>query len=217
MKAYSLAIPAPADRTLEQRLYEVERRFYASQGLPVPAPLLPRDPSAPGSGFERQRGLVRAIDETYFRERIVANSVIYSAAGGATAVNGNTRVMRLPDALTTSASATFPARDLWVRTRPKVEVWYTSPTGSTNTFDLMFDLLWFGPGGNTTGGIMQVSWSPAGPAVANNILKTQAVQASLLPSSPFGVIRARVVRIGTDANIGDLDILQAVVTFEEVA
>lgn len=172
--------------------------------------------AADAVSLERERILQRALDEVYFRVDLVHSNVLYGGAA-ATANNADARVMRFPDA-GGFANMTVRTRDLWVATRPKLIVDYTSPVGSTANFDLAFVLFPFGPTGTTTATTLSVSWSAPGPAVANDILRTQGtITSGRFPSSPLGSVRCRLERLGTDANANDLDVLIAVVVFEETA
>jgi hypothetical protein len=168
--------------------------------------------------LERQRVLHRALDEEYFRRELVATKVNYEN-GAADAKNGGAFVMRMPATAGTNPMLhdTVLERDLWPRTRPRLTIWYTSPVGSTNAFNLRFQLVHF-PAGLTTAvaAVFSTVFQPAGPAVANTILSASVVGGAVVPSiaSP---IRLSIVRIGGDANANSLDILTALVTFEEIA
>lgn len=178
----------------------------------------PQDPKAADAVFlERQRVLRRALDELYFRPAIVAGRALY--VGAVTEVaNSLAFVMRLPAGATTAATVMVPEMALWPRCRPRMDVIYTSPVGSTNLFSLRFTLRAFGPGGTTTPSTLTVDWTAPGPAVANDILSTSAViTAGTVWTSPFGVVRPSLTRLGPDGNANDLDVLAAVVTMEELA
>lgn len=206
---------------LIRRLESIEARI-AEPGLD--APILASErfllqqvgrPTADSTALEQQRIRDRALDEVYFREALTYSNTVLTTA--ATASNADARVIRFPNA-GGFANRVVAERDLWIRTRPKIEVWYTSPVGSTANFDLGFALWTFGLTGTTTFTPLAVAWSAPGPAVANDILKTQAtITSGLLPSSPFGSVRLRLERTAGDANANDLDVLLALVTFEEIA
>lgn len=169
--------------------------------------------------LERQRGRDRALDETYFREQLSQGRVHYTGTGAA-AMNGNAPVMRFPAAVLGTASVMVPARELWVGTRPTITIWYTSPVGAVAAFNLRFIAFTFGAGSTTTAPLLDVFWTPPGPAVANTILTSKAtITVGRFWSSPYGVVKFQLVRHqpGVDANPNDLDVLLATVTLEEVA
>lgn len=172
--------------------------------------------------FERERVLQRALDEEYFQRSLEPGRVTYEAGGLDAQSGAFAEVMRLPIA----AVGTFPqvhrtARmgALYPRTRPRLTMWYTSPVGSTATFDLRFQLRVY-PAGNLTSAIgnrlFNTTFTPAGPAVADTILTTTVVGGAIMSSIP-SPIRLTVARIGGDPNVNSLDILLAVITFEEIA
>lgn len=168
--------------------------------------------------LERKRVVQRGIDEMYFAAELRPGAVIYTGAGAADGMNALAPVMILPVAISSQATANFGARKLWPKTRTRITAIYTSPVGSANLFSLVFAVVFFGPGGTTTGPNFSVAWTAPGPAVANAILQTTAViTAGTHLVTPFGVTRVQLRRAGPDANANDLHILWAGVSFEEVA
>lgn len=169
--------------------------------------------------FEVKRAVQRAVDETYFKAEIAAGSGVYE--GTVTEPkNGDEIVMRFPAAAAgTNAHVqrSIAARPLWVKTRPRLWIWYTSPVGNRNTFSIRFVLRVFGPGSLTTSNVFTVDTTPSGPLVANTVMSATAVGSAVFPSSPYGVAQIRVGRLGGDANPNDFDLLLAQVTFEEIA
>lgn len=169
--------------------------------------------------FEVKRAVQRAIDETYFKAEIAAGVGVYE--GTVTEPkNGDEVVMRFPAAAAgTNAHVqhSVAARPLWVRTRPRLWIWYTSPVGSTNAFSIRFVLRVFGSGSTSVNNIFTVDFIARGPAAAGGILSATAVGSAIFPTSPYGVAQLRVGRLGGDANPNDLDILLAQVIMEEIA
>lgn len=171
------------------------------------------------TSFQRQRVTNQALDETYFKVALAAGLQPYEGVV-TEPKNGDAIVMRFPAAAAgTNAHAqrTVESRALWPKTRPRVSVWYTSATGSTNTFNLRFVLRVFGNGSTMTNSVFVTDFSPAGPAVAGDVKFISCVGGGVFPTSPFGVAQFRLGRLGGDANANGLDILLAVVTLEEVA
>jgi hypothetical protein len=168
--------------------------------------------------FAQQRVRNSAMDEMYFGAEIRPAAAVYVGTGAADGMNSFAPVMVLPAGVLSSASMNVAARQLWVKTRPQVTIWYTATVGSTNTFNFRFVAVFFGAGGTTTGPFWDVAWTAPGPAVANVILTTQVVITSgVFLSSPFGVVRFQIQRQGPDANANDLQILLASVKLQEVA
>lgn len=172
-----------------------------------------------GVTLERKRIRDRALDEEYFQRAIWAGAVLYEA-GGLDAINQNAGVMRLPaTAVATNPMLhrTFGFNALWPRTQPRLTIWYTAPGGSTNAFNLRFQLRHYPVGGTTAPAVVfSTILTPAGPAVANDVLSATVVGGAIMPTLTAPV-RFAVVRIGGDANANSLDILLAVVTMEEIA
>lgn len=232
MKAASLDIPSrdlgkpslrPLASKLIDRLEAIERKL-TPPGQPPPNLLTERmlleqldGRTGDAVAMERQRVLQRALDEVYFRPFIAAGKAMY--VGAVTEVfNALAPVMRFPAGAATAATIVTPTRALWPRCRPRMEVIYTSAVGSTNLFSLRFTVRQFGAGGTTSPSALTVDWTAPGPAVANDVLATSAVITSgTLWSSPFGATRVSLTRLGPDGNANDLDVLLAVVTFEELA
>ena len=189
-------------------------------GLAEARRLLARLPlrTADAVTLERQRILHRAIDEAYFRVPIAPGAALYEGGVVTEVLNNDAWAMRFPAGATGAADVQVPTRELWVGTRPRIDVWYTSPVGSTANFDFRFGLWVHGPDLTTTYAPPLVSWTAPGPAVANTVLKTSAViTSSRFPTSPYGVTRLRLGRLTGDANANARDVLAAVVIFEEVA
>ena len=176
---------------------------------------------APGVALERQRLRDRALDEEYFQRELFAGAVTYEV-GAADAVNGFSAVMQLP----ASAPVTFPMvhrmcgmNQLWARTRPRLTMWYTSPVGSTNNFDLRFQVRLHAISALTTAAgslVFSTQLLAPGPAVANTVLSATVVGGAIMPAIPAPV-RLSIARIGGDANANAIDILLAVVVFQESA
>lgn len=169
--------------------------------------------------LERARALRRAIDETYFKAELAAGTGVYEGAV-TEPKNGDEVVMRFPAAAAgTNAHVqrSIAARPLWVKTRPRLWIWYTSPVGSTNAFSIRFVLRVFGAGSTTVNNIFTVDFTPGGPAAAGGILTATVVGSAVFPTSPYGVAQLRVGRLGGDANPNALDILLAQIVFEEIA
>jgi hypothetical protein len=218
----------PLMRALIDRVESIERRLAQQNGAPAASlqaerSLLSRLDIRPGDGItlEQKRILSRALDEVYFRRELAAGLLVYEG-GAADAVNLNAVVARMPHGAAAPANNSFAHRkvayrDLWARTRPRLNLWYTSPVGSTAAFDLRFQVRMYAPGGTTAPAtLFSVQLTPVGPAVANTVLFTTIVGTALVPSLP-APLRLTLVRLGGDANANDLDIVLGAVVFEEVA
>ncbi len=170
--------------------------------------------------LERQRILHRALDEEYLQRDLAPGLVTYFG-GAAEATNGNAEVMQMPatgGGTFTLVNRTCRMNALQARTRPRLTMWYTSPVGSTNTFDLRFQIRLHAVGALTTAAaaLFSTTFTPAGPAVANTILTATIVGGAVIPAIP-APFRLTIARIGGDPNVNALDILLAIVRFEETA
>lgn len=169
--------------------------------------------------LEVKRVVQRAIDEMYFTAWIAAGDGVAEGIV-TTPKNGDEVVMRFPVAVFGTdafVQRSVPARPLWVRTRPRLRIWYTSPVGSTNLFTIRFVLRVFGAGSSTTSTVFSVDVAAPGPTVANTVQVATVVGSALFPTSPLGVAQIRIGRIGGDGNGNDLHVLLATVIFEEIA
>lgn len=165
---------------------------------------------------ERERTLLRALDETYLTFSLAPGRVTYTGAV-TEPVNGEIDVMRFPDGASTFARTTQPTRQLWAATRPRLTVWYTSPIGDTSNFTFRWVFRTFGAGSTTSNTVFTVDFSAPGPAVANTVQTVSVVGTAKFPSSPFGVTHVLLGRLGAaDANNRDLDVLLATITMEEI-
>lgn len=175
--------------------------------------------AADATTLERKRIRDRALDERYFQVELWPGAVLYEA-GGADAINQNAGVMQLPATLITinpMVHRQCKLLDLWPRTRPRLTMWYTSPVGSTNAFNLRFQARHYPAGGTTAPAVLfSTILTPAGPAVANTIQTATIVGGAIVPSIT-APLRFAIARVGGDSNANALDILLAVVAMEEVA
>jgi hypothetical protein len=181
--------------------------------------VLDRDVAAGDSiPLERERVRLRAIDENYFSLGLMPGLVYYE--GGAAEVRntaGDALMMRLAAGVTLNFAARQTwARKLWVRTTPRILFWYTSPGGAVTNFDLRFSLKVFGTSSGLTSSVFATDFSVPGPAIANSgPLFASVLGGAVIPASPFGILQARLIRRGTDANANALDVLGAIVQFQE--
>lgn len=218
----------PLMRGLIDRIESIEQRLARQNGAPAISlqaerVLLSMLDAHAGDAvtLEQKRILSRALDEVYFRVDLASGLLIYEG-GAANAINQNAAVARLPHGAAAPANNSFGHRavgfrDHWALTRPRLNLWYTSPVGSTAAYDLRFQLRMFAIGGTTAPSmIFSVQLTPAGPAVANTVLFTTIVGTALVPALP-APLRLTLLRLGGDANVNDLDIVLGVVVFEEVA
>jgi len=168
--------------------------------------------------LERKRALLRAVDETYFKVPLGSGYSVYEGAV-VEVKNGDAFVMQFPAGAPTRANRMVEARALWALTRPRLDVWYSSPGGSVVPFNFGFVVRVYGAGSTTVNNTMTIDWTAPGPAAAGGVLKTTVVGTARFPASPFGVAHFRLVRnrLANDANPNALDVLLAVVTMEEVA
>lgn len=214
-----------AERSLGARLYEAEKALAAIQRKPAPpAPPEPRTAvlassrHAAGPAAARWRNLLGAVDEEYFRRELKPGCVVYEGTVTEPLV-GNANVMRFAAAgagVNAHAATQVEQRALWALTRPRLLLWYSSPVGSTNTFSVRFVVRHFAVGNTLSNNVFVVDFTPPGPAVANTELFATVVGTAVMPVVP-SPIQLRVGRLGGDANANALDVVLAVVVFEEVA
>jgi hypothetical protein len=218
----------PLALKLIERLEAQERRLAKLERLPakpvaLSAERLLADRLEGHAGhnavMERERVLHRALDEEYLTRELAPGRVLYEA-GGLDAINANAGVMRLPATLVTvnpMVHSQVGMNSLWPRTRPRLNIWYTSTVGAVAAFNLRFQARLYAVGGTTAPAVLfSTILTPPGPAVANTVLFATALAGAVIPSIP-APLRFAVVRIGGDANANDLDILLAKVVFEESA
>lgn len=170
--------------------------------------------------LENKRKLLRALDETYFRVDIAAGDGVDEVGTITYPKVGDEVVRRFPVAaagVNQNVQRSVAARDLWVKTVPRLYLWYSSPVGSTNTFSIRFVLRCFGDGSGMTSGVFVTDFAPPGPAIAGKVQRATVKGGAVFPSSPFGVAQFRYGRLGGDANANDLDVLLAQVVMEESA
>lgn len=170
--------------------------------------------------LESKRSLLRSVDEFYFKVDIAAGDGIDEIGTILYPKVGDEHVRRIPAAAAgtnQNFQRSVGARLLWVKTVPRLYVWYSSPVGSTNTFSLRFVLRCFGAGSAMAASVFTTDFTTPGPAVANIVQLATVKGGGAFPSSPFGVAQFRLGRLGGDANPNDLDILLAQIVMEEVA
>lgn len=223
MKPSALNIPSrdmglqPGLSALAQRLETVERRLAAVDGHPAERAVNVMG-SADTVTLERQRVRDRVTDELYFKLSLAAGAMSIFTGPVTTPANGDANVMRFGPGALGAIERQHPGRSLWVGTRARISILYTSPVGNVANFAFRFLIRSFGAGSITTATPLVVNWTAPGPAVANTYLETTAlITAGRVWSSPLFALETRLVRVAPDANPNDLDILLAVVTLEEVA
>lgn len=165
--------------------------------------------------FEKDRVLQGALDEVYFRTTLTAGNCAYDA-GVVEAANGQALCMQFPAGATNHVRRIEVSRDLWPRTRPRLNLWFTSDAGSTNTFTVRFTVRHFGAVTGNASLVFSLDFNPAGPAVAGDVKLATVVGSAVMPSLRAPV-HFRVGRITGDANANKLDVLAAEVVLEEVA
>lgn len=169
--------------------------------------------------LERKRALLRAVDETYFIVDIAAGDGVDEATI-TYPKNGDVIVRRIADAAAgtnTNFQRSVSTRKLWPGTIPRLNLWYTSPVGSTAAFSLRFVLRVFGAGAGMNSAVFVVDFTAPGPAVAGTEAFISVKGGGLFPTSPYGIAQFRLGRLGGDANANDLDILLAQFVMEEQA
>lgn len=170
--------------------------------------------------LERKRALLRAIDETYFAVDIGPWCQVYDGGAPTIVKNGNLLVTRFAAAAGANVHQlrTVSARNLWPKTVPRLNLWYTSPGASTATFTVRFALWTVGPGALTSlAAVFAVDLLAPGPAIANTEMFATIKGGAAFPSMPFGGAEFRIGRINGDANANALDIILAQIVMEESA
>ena len=215
----------PLMRGLIDRIESIEQRLAKQDGSPAVSlqaerSLLSRLDVHAGDAvtLEQKRIMRRALDEEYFRRELSAGHVVYEGAV-AEVKNGDETCMRfVPAAAGVNAHAqlTVEGRALWARTRPRLSVWFTSDANGTALFSFRFVVRAFPAGGSTTSAVFVTDFTAAGPAAAGTVLSATVVGGAIMPALQ-GPVQIRVGRLGGDANANNLDVLLAVVAFEEVA
>lgn len=180
----------------------------------------PRDVDAVGaSTLTPQRVRDRLIQEMYFRVPLEAGKGIVQ--GGPTVVDAATYGFTfedIPAGVVTALRVGEGLRDLWPRTLIRVNVWYTSPVGSTNlfTFGIRLRQVAVGQLLSAPTVVVNQNWTAPGPAVANTALFTTFVASAVtLPAA--AMCNLTLVRIGPDANANALRFIRADFIFQEVA
>lgn len=185
-------------------------------GLAVP----PRDVvQVPTSRMVRERALISAVDETYFRIPLEPGQGIVS--GAATTVDSTTLGFTFEDLSAAAATALRVKRvlrDLWPRTYVRLNVLYTAPVGSTNNFTIGLRLRQVGAGSSLAAAPLVTSLDVTlpGPAVANDILSgTLRAPVAVLPA--LQVCEFTLRRGAPDANPNAFRLVMAEFVLEEVA
>jgi hypothetical protein len=193
----------------------------ASPGLAEARRLLSRLSLRTGDAvtLERQRVLHRAADETYFRLVFSPGEGVLD--GAATVVDGTTYVFPFEDypaAAIAMRRKNVKLRELWPRTRVRMNLFYTSPVGSTNTFTVGFRLRQVGTGMSlaTPFLVANPTANVPGPAVANDVLfATLTTTAAMLPTPE--VVSLTFTRAAPDANANALRVILVEFVLQEVA
>lgn len=187
---------------------------------PTPLGVPVRDSiSADAITLERKRILQRAVDEVYFRIEIEPGQGVLS--GAATAVDGTTYAFDFEDfpaAAGTNRRRNVRRKDLWPKTLIRMNVWYTSPVGSTNTFAIGVRVRQLGTGMSlaTPALVANPTANVPGPAVANDVLfATLTTTVALLPDPE--VVGLSFTRNAPDANANALRVILVEFVCQEVA
>lgn len=168
--------------------------------------------------LERQRVRDRAIDELYFRLPMEPGVGATFAGITVDTATYSMTVMDMPAGAVSAYRRTFPVRGLWPRTTARLNLWYTSPVGSTNAFSLRFLARQAGAGTVLTAlsAVFSHDFTVPGPAVANTILKTTYRVTGAVLSSP-DLFAYTFARLAPDANANALRIVYGEVILEEAA
>lgn len=171
------------------------------------------------SRFEVDRATARALDKVYFRLPVEPGAVPTFGAVVVDALTYSSPVMDLPAGALSGFRRTSVLHDMWPKTVAVLSLWYTSPVGSTATFNLVFNGRQIGVGLNLTGYAVAFSsgtFAIPGPAVANDVLKTTFIAPAALLSSPE-LVAFTLARLGPDANANALRIVFGEIVLREVA
>lgn len=176
----------------------------------------PRDES---DHLESRRTTSEALGEVYFEHFWEPGDGTLS--GTTTSAVDNFGYVEFPDAATSSWKKTWRARSRWGRCGIYAKLWYTSPAGSTNTFDITFGARMISEGGNV-GATFHIPFtttaSIAGPAVAKDVKTWEYVNPAVLVAPLHDLWSLRLNRSGAaDANNGALWVLGLYVKLTEPA
>lgn len=167
---------------------------------------------------QRQRTLATALDEAYFHAILSPGNAVFPGAVAAPVLNGAAEAIGFPAAGGGIATTNHESRELWVATRPRMYVWYTSDLAGTANFTVNGQVIVFGAGGTTAGVARSSTWTMRGPAVAGDVMMSTSILGTVkMPSSPTGVVRVFFARPAADTNANALQVLLAAVVFEETA
>ena len=169
--------------------------------------------------LEQGRILGRAVDEVYFRVELEPGQGVLS--GAATVIDATTYAFTFEDfpaAAGTNRRRNVRRKDLWPRTLIRMNVWYTSPVGSTNTFAIGVRVRQLGTGMSlaTPALVANPTANVPGPAVANDVLfATLTTTVALLPAPE--VVGLSFTRNAPDANANALRVILVEFVCQEVA
>lgn len=167
------------------------------------------------------RAISTAIDQLRNEDWLSpGDGVVTSGGAGAFAVKDSRYpAVSMPDAVSTNWFVSRYWRPWWIQGTFSVDVFFTSSTGSTATFDLLVQLYSLESGDVTSSGPLELSdaSSVAGPSVADTV-QIHSVSFSTGVSVPLGLVSWKIVRNGAaDTNNNSLSILGARVVFKEEA
>lgn len=168
--------------------------------------------------LESRRTVSEALGEVYFEEFWEPGDGTYLSCTPSAAENlGH---LEFPDALTSSWKKSWKLRSRWNRCGIYAKLWYTSPAGSTNTFNITFGGRQLSAGGNlgTPAVTFTATASIAGPAVARDVKTWEYVNNGALLAGFYDLLSLRINRDGAvDANNGALWVLGLYVKLTESA
>ncbi len=168
--------------------------------------------------LQRQRTLGKVLDEVYFRVEIEPG---VGGLRGTSVVDATTfsyTFEDFPAAAVTVRRRARALRSLWPKTAVRLNLWYTSPVGSTNAFSINYSVRQLDVGMNLSAAslIINSTFTVPGPAVANDVLFATYRDPGLVLPVPR-VCQFSIRRSGPDANANDFRFILAEFVLEETA
>lgn len=175
-----------------------------------------RQKSGDAVELQRQRILGKILDELYFR--VLIEPGVGTLLGTSTIAATGFSWEDFPPLVVTARRRTVRMPALWPRCRTRLNLWYTSSVGSTNTFNIRFNVRQLATGMLVTAPALLFSdtFTVPGPAVANTVLfATYRDPTPWLPAPELAVFS--ILRAGPDANLNDFRFIAAEFVLEEAA
>jgi hypothetical protein len=159
------------------------------------------------------RTMATAFNEVLDNHFLDPNDAMAANANVTLGFNGNFPVAIFAAAATGGAHWTIRPRTSWANVNIQARIIFTAPTGSTNTFSLVFRVSGVASAGLTSSPMVEsVSFTVAGPAVANTLLTKTVSTTAHNFSTAQEVLAVGVIRSAPDSNANALHVLGVYLT-----